>query len=161
MGHTLLTTGELKNAKAYYDNGIALYNPDEHQSLAMRFGQDIRVSILCWRSLAFWLLGYAEAALRDADDAVNYGRETGQAASLMMALFLTAIVQILCGNHSVATAQAHELFGLGQEKGAAFWKASGMMYEGCVLAATGNAAEAIKMLTIWANGMRRCAALAM
>ena len=187
MGHTLLTTGELKNAKACYDNGIALYNPDEHQSLAMRFGQDIQVSILCWRSLAFWLLGYAEAALRDADDAVNYGRETGQAASLMMALFLTAIVQILCGNYSVATAQAHELFGLGQEKGAAFWKASGMMYEGCVLAATGNAAEAIEMLTSgaieyrstgsslilwwschiwppptvsWTNGMRRSAALA-
>ena len=66
MGHTLLTTGELKNAKAHYDKGIALYNPDEHESLARRFGQDIRVSILCWRSLAFWLLGYAEAALRDA-----------------------------------------------------------------------------------------------
>jgi predicted ATPase len=150
MGHTLLTTGELKNAKAHYDNGIALYNPDEHQCLAMRFGQDIQVSILCWRSLAFWLLGYAEAALRDADDAVNYGRETGQAASLMMALYLSAVVQILCGNYSVATAQAHELFGLGQEKGAAVWKASGMMYEGCVLTATGNAAEAIEMLTSWA-----------
>ena len=147
MGHSLITTGELKNAKAHYDQGIALYNPDEHQSLTTRFGQDSRVSILCWRSLASWLLGYAEAALRDARDAVNYGRETGQAASLMMALYLTAIVHILCGKYSAATAEAHELFGLGQEKGAEMWKASGMIHEGCVLAATGKASQAVEMLT--------------
>ena len=147
MGHSLITTGELKNAKAHYDQGIALYNPDEHQSLTTRFGQDSRVSILCWRSLASWLLGYAEAALRDAHDAVNYGRETGQAASLMMALYLTAIVHILCGKYSAATAEAHELFGLGQEKGAEMWKASGMIHEGCVLAATGKASQAVEMLT--------------
>ena len=148
MGHSLITTGELKNARAHYDKGIALYNPDEHQSLTTRFGQDSRVSILCWRSLASWLLGYAEAALRDAHDAVNYGRETGQAASLMMALYLTAIVHILCGKYSAATAEVHELFGLGQEKGAEMWKASGMIHEGCVLAATGKASQAVEMLTV-------------
>jgi predicted ATPase len=147
MGHSLVATGELNKARAYYDAGIALYNPDEHQPLATRFGQDVRVTILSWRSLALWLLGYPEAALRDADDAVKYGREIGQAASVMFALYMTAIVHILSGNYSLATAQARELVALGQEKGALLWKASGMMYEGCVLAATGRAAQAVEMLT--------------
>ena len=65
----------------------------------------------------------------------------------MMALYLTAIVHILCGKYSAATAEAHELFGLGQEKGAEMWKASGMIHEGCVLAATGKASQAVEMLT--------------
>ena len=147
MGHTLVATGELNKARAHYDAGIALYNPHEHRPLATRFGQDFRVTILSWRSLALWLLGYPEAALRDADDAVKYGREIGQAASVMFALFITAIVHILSGNYSLATAQGRELVALGQEKGALLWKAGGMMYEGCVLAATGKAAQAVEMLT--------------
>ncbi len=37
-----------------YDKGIALYDPVEHRSLATRFGQDVRVAIICCRSLALW-----------------------------------------------------------------------------------------------------------
>ena len=46
---------------------IALYDPAEHRPLATRFGQDVGVADLCFRSLALWLLGYPEAALADAD----------------------------------------------------------------------------------------------
>lgn len=81
-----------------------------------------------------WLLGFPEAALKDAENAAKYGRETGQAASLMFVLCVTSIVRILCGNYSVATAQAQELFLVADEKGALLWKAIGMMSEGCVLA---------------------------
>ena len=50
---------------------IALYQPNEHQPLATRFGQDIQVAILSYRSLALWLLGFPEAALKDAENAVK------------------------------------------------------------------------------------------
>jgi hypothetical protein len=38
-----------------------------------------------------WLLGYPEAALRDADDALRNAREIGQAATLMYALCIAAV----------------------------------------------------------------------
>ena len=57
-----------------------------------------RVAILSYRSLALWLLGFPEAALKDAENSVKYGRETGQAASLMFVLYVTDILHILCGN---------------------------------------------------------------
>ena len=109
MGHTSLNGGDFNKAREHYDKGIALYDPSEHRPLATRFGQDIQVAILSYRSLALWLLGFPEAALKDAENAVKYGRETGQAASLMFVLYVTAILHILCGNYSVATAQAKEL----------------------------------------------------
>jgi predicted ATPase len=104
------------------------------------------------RSLALWLLGFPEAALKDAENSVKYGRETGQAASLMFVLYVTDILHILCGNYSVATAQAQDLFLVADEKGALLWKASGMMFEGCVLASTGKSSEAIERLTAGSIG---------
>ena len=154
MGNSLLPRGEFVGARAHYDNGIALYDPNEHQSLGLRFGQEVRVVILSYRSVALWLLGYPEAAQRDAEKALKHGRETGQAASVMFALYMTAIFHVLCGNYSVATTLAKDLFAVAEEKRALLWKASGMMYEGCVLAATGHSAEAIETLTAGIAGYR-------
>jgi class 3 adenylate cyclase/tetratricopeptide (TPR) repeat protein len=118
MGHTSLNEGDFNKAREHYDKGIALYDPSEHRPLATRFGQDIQVAISSYRSLALWFLGFPEAALKDAENAAKYGRETGQAASLMFVLCVTDILYILCGNYSVATAQAQELFLVADEKGA-------------------------------------------
>ena len=90
MGHSLLYTGDIAEGRAHYDQAIALYDPAEHRPLATRFGQDAGVAILSYRSMALWLLGYPEAALADADDALKDAREIGQAATLMYALSITS-----------------------------------------------------------------------
>ena len=126
MGISLLFTGDIAEGRAHFDQAIALYDPAEHRPLATRFGQDVRVAILSYRSLALWLLGYPEAALADADDALKDAREIGQAATLMYALTIR-LTHILCGNYAAANAQADELVALADEKGALFWKAFGMM----------------------------------
>jgi tetratricopeptide (TPR) repeat protein len=73
MGTSLLFTGDIAESRAHYDRAIALYDPTEHRPLAMRFGQDVGVSILSFRSLALWVLGYPEAALTDTKQAITDG----------------------------------------------------------------------------------------
>jgi hypothetical protein len=97
---------------------MTLYDPAQHRSLAMRFGQDAGVAILSFRTLALWLLGYPEAALRDADNALKEAREIGQAATLLFALGHVPLTYIHCGDYAAANAQADEVLGLAQEKGA-------------------------------------------
>jgi hypothetical protein len=63
IGNSLLPRGDFAAARAHYDRGIARYDPDEHQSLGLRFGQDVRVVMLSFRSVALWVLGYPEATL--------------------------------------------------------------------------------------------------
>jgi predicted ATPase len=154
MGHSLLKGGDFVQARKHYDKGIALYDPVEHRTLATRFGHDTGVAILSYRSWTLWLLGFPDAALRDAATAVEAARETGQAASLMFALYMTAFFHVLCGNYEVATVRARELFALAKEKDALMWKASGLMHEGCALAATGKTAAAIEMLSNGIVGYR-------
>ena len=71
MGISLLSTGDIAEGRAHYDQAIALYDPAEHRPLATRFGQDVGVAILSYRSMALWLLGYPEAALADTDHALK------------------------------------------------------------------------------------------
>ena len=64
----------------------------------------------------------------------------------MYALDHTSLTHILCGNYAAANAEADELVALADEKGALFWKATGMLFQGCVLALTGKASDAIQMI---------------
>jgi len=82
---------DIAEGRGHFDQAIALYDPAEHRPLATRFGQDTAVMILVFRSWALWLLGYPEAALRDADDALRNARELGQAATLMHGLLIPKI----------------------------------------------------------------------
>jgi predicted ATPase len=126
---------------------LALYDPAEHRSLMTRFGQDLRVAILAWRAVPLWSLGYPEAALADACDALKEAREIGQAATLMYALCFTTTTLFRCGNYAAANLQVDELLPLADEKGAVFWKAHGMCIKGVLSALTGNPSNAVHMLT--------------
>ncbi len=146
MGTSLTYTGDIAEGRAHYDQAAALYDPAEHRPLAMRFGQDPRVTILSFRSLALWLLGYPEAALADANQAISDAREIGQAASLFLAVSNGSFTHIHCGNYAAVKAQADELVALADEKDASQWKAAGTLLRGWLLALTGKASDAVRLI---------------
>ena len=143
MASSLMLTGDIAQGRAHYDQAIALYDPVEHRPLATRFGQDMRVAALSFRSLALWLLGYPEAALSDATQAVKDAREIGQAATLLMALSFTCLTHVSCGNYEATNRQTEEAIALADEKAAPLWKALGITNQARVLALTGKASDAI------------------
>jgi class 3 adenylate cyclase/predicted ATPase len=148
MGASFLFTGDIAQGRAHYDRAIALYDPAEHRRLATRFSHDSRVAIFSFRSLALWMLGYPEGALADANHALKDAREIGHATTLMYALgYATLLTHIYCGDYAAANAQADEVVALADEKGAVFWKALGMMNQGCVLTLTGKASDAVQIIT--------------
>ena len=147
MGTSLLYTGNIMEGRAHYNHALALYHPGEHRPLATRFGQDVRVAILSYRSQALWLLGYPEAALADAKDALDDAREIGQAGTLMYALFNTSVTPVFCRNYAAVNAQLNELFALADEKGAALWKALGMLNQGVLFTLTGRSDDAMQRLS--------------
>jgi predicted ATPase len=147
MGISQLCTGDIAQGRAHFDKAIALYDPVLLRPLATRFSVDAAVSILSYRSLALWALGFPDAALKDAKDAVSLGRETGLAASLMYAWAHAAIPNILCGCHAEAAAQTKELLTLAEDKGTPHWKAFGMMNQGWLMALTGGASDAVPVIT--------------
>ena len=147
MGISLAWTGDIAKGRAHYDQGIVLYDPAVHRPLATRFGQDAGVSILCHRSMALWLLGYPDAALADAKQALQEARDIGQAPTLMFALFFTSLTQIFCGNYATATKEHDEIIALADEKGSLYWKALCTPMQGYLFALTGKASHAVQRIT--------------
>jgi predicted ATPase len=68
------------------------------------------------------------------------------ASTLLFALSITSFGSILWGNYAMATAVLDELVAFADQKGALFWKASGIMGQGNVLSLTGNAADAVQRI---------------
>jgi len=102
---------------------------------------------LSFRALVLWLLGYAEAALADADHALKEAREIDQAATLMFALARTSYTHMFCGNYAAVNALLDELVVLADRKGVLSRKAEGMILQGCISAVTGKASDAVQMIT--------------
>jgi predicted ATPase/class 3 adenylate cyclase len=147
MGSSLTTTGAFSQSLTHYNQTLALYDPAEHRSLATRFGQDTRVTILGFRSMCLWYLGYPAGALADANQAVSDAREISQAGSLMYTLTCIIHTHVCCGNYRIATTYNNELIALAEEKGALLWKAFGMAYQGSLSALSGDARDAVRMIT--------------
>ena len=139
----LLITGEIAAAQAHYSQGLALYDPIEHRPFATRFGQDISVANMSFRSLALWLLGYPERALADANRALKDAQEIGQAATLMFALTYAAKAQTHCGHFAHANSLLEQVIALADQKSSPYWKGFGMSEQACALVATGDTSAAV------------------
>ena len=63
LGNTLFWLGEFAPARVHLEQGIALYDPQQHRSLAFLYGTDPAVVCLSYAAWALWLLGYPDQAL--------------------------------------------------------------------------------------------------
>jgi class 3 adenylate cyclase/predicted ATPase len=147
LGQTLEISGELLLARAHFDKGVALYDPTEHRQLATRFGQDPIETILSARAWTLIALGFPDAAVADARQALKGAREINHAATLMHALFFSSFIHVCCKDYATASASIDELAVLTEKKDAVLWKAGAMLNQGYLYTSTGNAAEAVRMTT--------------
>ena len=154
LATTLLCAGDFAGSRAHLDHAMKYYDPAVHRPLRLRFGQDTGTVVFLYRSWTHWMLGYPAAALADASHALKDAREIGEAATLMPSLCLTGFTYILCGDYAAANARSDETIPLAEEKAAALWKAWGLFNQGWVLALTGQAVQAVEIMTSAINAWR-------
>jgi predicted ATPase len=109
---------------------------------------------LASRSACVWQLGYTAASRSDTERAVKNARETGQATTLMYALFSAVNNHIRWGNYVGASTQVDELIALAVERGALYWKALGTTVRGSLFALTGKASDAVQAITSGITSLR-------
>ena len=139
MGSSLTLAGDIQGGRAHYDQAVKLYDATAHRSLVTRFGQDVGVANLSYRSLALWLLGYPSAAESDYNNAIRHAREIGHPASLILALTYKNLLQVfLTGDYLNATASINEVISLAEKTGALMWKVAATFCRGLCKRANGQ-----------------------
>ena len=154
FANALALTGDPVDGKEHYDRALAIYDPAEHRPIATRSGRDVGVTLLSFRSACLWILGYPVASRIDVERAVKNARETGQATTLMYALYFAGDSHMCCGNYAAAHAQVDELIALADERGAPYWKALGTAVRGWLFAVTGKASDAVWAITSGLTSLR-------
>jgi class 3 adenylate cyclase/predicted ATPase len=149
MGSSLMLTGDIAEGRRHYEQAITLYDPAAPHSLETRFGQDLSIALLSYRSSSLWLLGYPQAARTDNENSVAKARETGHATTLILALTYMSVIDVVARKDYADAAKTtnDELIALSEEKGALFWKTHGEFLRGSLLAQAGSALEGVQAMS--------------
>jgi class 3 adenylate cyclase/predicted ATPase len=142
-GSVALFTGRLADARAHLARAIDLYDPDVHHANAYLFGEDPGVMAHVHASLACWLMGDADTAVRHAESGIELAQRIDHPNSLTMALCIAAGVHQGCGDVARCRARADEALRVATDQQFPHWIAMATVYSGWVTARSGEHAEGI------------------
>ena len=144
---TALWRGEVATARAHAARGLTLYERQQHQSLAFRYGgHDPGVCCRDFGALALWVLGYPAQASQRSQDALALAHTLSHPFSLAEALGYTTWLAEFRREESAVRAQAEALMALSQAHGFSYWLAQGQILWGWVLVMQGQGEEGITQI---------------
>jgi TOMM system kinase/cyclase fusion protein len=146
LGSALVWLGELVPAQAHLEQGIALYDRQQHRSHIFLYGQDPGVASLAYLSWILLLLGYPDQALKTIHEALTLARELSHPYSLAYALHFVPGIHQFLREELTAQGCAEELITLSSEQGFAYWLGWGKILRGWALAQQGKAEEGITQM---------------
>ncbi len=135
LGNTLFWFGEFASAQAHLEQGISLYNPQQHRSLAFLYGTDPRVICLFYVAWVLWYLGYPDQALKKIQEVFQ---ELSHSHSLAVALNGAAFFHQLRRERQAAQERAEAAIALSTEQGFTLNLAMGTILQGWALAGQGE-----------------------
>ena len=146
MGVGLFALGDFPAARRHLEQALALYEPERHRSLAHLYTFDPRIGALgqlCWILFA---LGDPDQALTVSRQAVEEAGAMSHFSSMALAGFYRCGVHQFLRNDQDVRHQAQELIDLADERGFAFWLASGRIMGGWAQAQGGQLAAGIAQM---------------
>jgi predicted ATPase len=144
LGPTLEHIGDWASAQAHLEQGIALYDPQQHRTHAFLYGgHDPGVCCRCHSAWCLWMLGYPDQALRRSQEALTLARELCYPTSLAHARFHIGIFHQFRRDGSETLELAEALYELAVEQGLPTYLAGGSVLRGWALAEQGQAEEGL------------------
>jgi predicted ATPase/DNA-binding winged helix-turn-helix (wHTH) protein len=146
LGVPLLALGNPLASREHLEQGIALYNPEQHRFIAVLFGDDPGVSCLSFVALALWFLGYPEQALKRNLESLVLAQELALPYSMAFALSFTAWVHVRRREGGEAQVRTRALLSLAAEQGFQLWTAEGTILQGWTLVEQGQIEEGLAQM---------------
>jgi predicted ATPase/class 3 adenylate cyclase len=146
LGASCYHLGEVAAARPHLEQGLALYDPQEHRPLAFRYGMDLEVWCLSYLAFPLWLLGYPDQALQRSREARTLARDLAHPFSLAATLVYGSLIHSWRREGPMTREQAEAAMALAREQGFPQWVALGTVQRGWALAEQGLGAEGIAQM---------------
>jgi class 3 adenylate cyclase/predicted ATPase len=147
LGHTFLWMGSFIPAKEHLESAIALYDPGNHQTLALRYlGFDAAVYCLSGMALTLWQLGYPDQALMRGNEALALAQRLSDPQSLVLAERFLGEVHLFRREANSAKENAESLINRSAERGFSEWIPRGTTLRGGAIVLQGCHEEGIPLI---------------
>ncbi len=143
IGGTLCWLGEFTSALDHLEQGIALYDPQYHQTQVRLYGHDFGVLCLALSAKILWFLGYPDQALKRIDEAFNLAQEFSIPFSLGYVYIMAAWLHTDRREGQVAQKWIEAAIILSTKHGFSTWGVWATIHLGAALAEQGQAKEGI------------------
>jgi class 3 adenylate cyclase/predicted ATPase len=137
LAFTLLWLGEFASARTHAEQGMALYDPQQHHAHAFLYGQDPGMTCRANAALALWELGYPDQALARSHEALTIAQERSHPYSVAMALGYAAMIRQFRREVHTTHERAEATMTVCTEQGFPFFLALGIILRGWALAEQG------------------------
>jgi class 3 adenylate cyclase/predicted ATPase len=147
-GFTSLHLGDFADARVHFEDGIALFDPVQRRQYLQLTPIDALVFLSTQLSLAQACLGFLDRARSRRDLGTAEARRLGHAHTLASALYFclrTGWARRL--DPTILLQEAEDLLALSAEHGFPHWSAQAVGFRGWCLAASGQFAQGIPLLT--------------
>jgi predicted ATPase len=143
---TALYRGEFEAARNYWEQSLALFDPEKHYIHADIYGQNPGVALYSHGAMILWFLGYPDQAKKRIDQALNFARGLPHPFSRAFALCVCAMV-LQCRNDVGMTKEiTEEAIELSREQNLPLWLAWATGLRGWALFVQGHEENGIKQI---------------
>jgi predicted ATPase len=143
----LVAMGNLNLARHHLEQGIALYDPAQHRTLAFSYGgHDPGTCCRRWASWTFWVLGYPARALEESLAAVRLSEELAHAESIALSHAWACVFRDLRREANAVQEHAKALLAIGSQQELPRWQAIAAVFDGWVRAQRGEGAKAVAQI---------------
>jgi len=146
LGETLLRMADFVACQEHLEQGIALYNHQQHHTLAFLYGLDPGVGCRNVASASLWYLGYPDQALKRTQEAFTLAHELSHPFSLGHTLLFAAMLHLNRREGQLAQERAEAVIVLAREQEFLWWLAGGTFFRGSALAEQGQEEEGIAQI---------------
>ena len=138
-GLTAMHFGAFPQARSEFETILRLYEPSQHRPPAVHYVHDPKISAFPYIAVILWILGYPQQARRWSVEALQYAKVLNQAT-------LTAHVRVYGGagldellrDTAAAREHADAIIGLADQHNLHYFRLSGLILRGWVMAQEGD-----------------------
>jgi predicted ATPase len=146
LAATLFWQGECALAHAHTEQGLALYDPQQHCGHPFLYGIDPGVNCLFYAAHSQWILGYPEQACQQYHAALTRTQDLAHAFTLVHALFHVSLGHQLRREGQAAQERAETVIALCTEQGSPLYVAWATTLRGWALTTQRQTAEGIAQM---------------
>ena len=145
-GRSLLMVGAFASCRSHLEEGLVLYDPISHRSLAHLAGIHPHVNSQALLAVVLFCLGFPDQALAQSNAAIAEARRLAHPLSLAVTLGVGSILLSLVGDDAALGERADQLVAVATEQGFLQWRAHGTILRSWVKVKNGDVTEGACLL---------------